>query len=754
MTSAQERLDRLRGLLRDPSTWINLPSEWVERLLLRGTIAFLEAEDEPEADEVLGLAVRICPDEEMRALALKALVARAMRQEYESSRTILFSLAVDEANLDAVALIQAYGLRCSQPRLQALFSFLYEDVEAYHQHDSTGVHVTEAYLEAQDLALRTRLLEAARRQGWEEWIEIVRVLEAPTAERLEMLVERYARFTHLRERQLILHFLDQLAQQGNEIAQEALCTLYLKYEDEQVLQILRQRGYLPRDAAQRALFFFLTQQWERYEGLDLDQRLLAMAYERATPLVRRRLLNLSRYTGRVGWLSVVQRGQTVRGIRDLSDADWQGLVAHLARAERWSDLWRIAQVAPPYWGVHILHVLKERSWQPAVSEEQGAFSLLVELAEACRLNPPQMQRVAVYRPPVASELMSFAVNREGTWMAGGTADATLWVWELETSSWPARRMGGSLGQPRVLTFSPEGDYLVGGFNDHAIRIFRLSDGALVKTLTGHAGLIRALVMHPAGRVLFSAGFDGTIRVWRFPFGPQLRLMIAPDGEELFGLGVSDDGERLISAGSAGVIRVWRWADGALITELPDQGETLLALAVSSGQLGASYSRDGWLRAWNIVNGRRLWEVACEGTRLSHLCFHPEEQLLFSTDLEGAIAAWNIFSGKIVSRLTEPASPGVGLWIHPQGHRLFSAHASGEINVWDLEMLLLARSVPRFPAALQIPFLEQKWTKSTTESPGLKVWLRYLLELYRWLARFDVEIVEPVVLEVGEFDIQL
>lgn len=751
MTSLREQL---QSLFSEPSTWASLPPEWVERLLLQGAVAFLEAEDGPEADEMLELAVRTCPIEDVRTLALKALIARATQQGRESSRAVLFELAVEEDNSGAVTLIREHALRCSQPRLQALFSFLYEDAEAYYQHDPSGVHVTATYLESRDALLRARLLNAAQRQGWGEWIEIVRILEAPTEEGMEALVERYARFTRIRERQLILHFLDQLALQGNEIAQEALCALYLKYEDGQVLQILRQRGYLPREAAQRALFFFLTQQWERYEALDLDQRLLAMAYEQAAPLVRRRLLNLSRYTGRVGWLSVVQRGHTVRGIRDLSDADWQSLVAHLAQAERWSDLWKIAQVAPPYWGVQILHVLKEKDWRPAVSEEQGAFNALLELAEACRLNPPQMQRVAVYRPPVASELMSFAVNREGTWMAGGTLDATLWIWDLVESSWPARRVGGALGQPRVLTFSPESDYLVGGFNDHVIRVFRLSDGALVKTLTGHTGLIRALVMHPAGRVLFSAGFDGTIRVWRFPFGPQLRLITTPDGEELFGLGISEDGERLVSAGSAGVIRVWRWTDGALITELPDQGETLLALAVSSGQLGASYSRDGWLRAWNIVNGRRFWEVACEGTRLSHLCFHPEEQLLFSTDLEGAIAAWNIFSGKVVSRLTEPASPGVGLWIHPQGHRLFSAHASGEINVWDLEMLLLARSVPRFPAALQIPYLEQKWMKSTTESQGLKVWLRYLLELYRWLARFDVEVAEPVVLEVGEFDIQL
>lgn len=746
--------ERLHRLLTHPSIWLDSPPDLIEPLILRGAVAVLEDADSPEADGALGAAVRYCPLEEVRTAALQALARRASQQGRDSSCTTLFKLAVNAANTEAAAIILKYNLACPFPGLQAVFSFLYQDPEVYGQYDPSGLHVTGAYLETQDADLRERLIEAARRQGWEEWIDIVHTLESLTEEGLDILINRYTRFTHSRERQIILYYLDKLAQAGSEIAQEALCALFLRYEDGQVLQILRQRGYLPRDAVQRALFFFLTQQWERYEALDLDQRLLAMAYEQASPLVRRRLLHLSRYTGRVGWLSIVQRGHVVRGIRDLSDADWQTLMAHLAAAERWVEMWKIAQVAPPYWGVQILHLLKEKGWQPDGDEEREAFRMLSGLAENCRLNPPQVQRTAVFRPPVATELMSFAVNREGTWMAAGTTDATLWIWDLVDSRLPPRRLGGMLGQPRVLAFSPESDYLIGGFNDHAIRVFRMSDGALVKTLNGHRGLIRALVMHPGGRVLFSAGFDGTIRVWRFPFGPQLRLIPTPDGEELFGLGISEDGERLISAGSAGVIRVWRWMDGALIAELPDQGETLLALAVSSGQLGASHSRDGWLRAWNIVNGRRLWEVACEGMRLSHLCFHPEEQLLFSTDLEGAISAWNIFSGKVISRLTDPASAGVGVWIHPQGHRLFSAHASGDINLWDLETLLLARSVPRFPAALQIPYLEQRWQKAATESPSLKAWLRYLLELYRWLARFDVEVTEPVVLEVGKFDIQL
>jgi len=747
-------LNTLGTLITRPETWRQLPEAEAQRLILLGAIASLGRSDDREADGVLKVASRECPDENIRALALEILVERALQRHNEAATTALFELAVHDNNQEAVAAIRAHGLKSPVETLQVLFNFLYADLDLYFESDSAGLLLTGAFLTTTDEGLRLRLLQAARRHGWLEWVEIVEALQEPVSENLEALVRRYARFTHLRERGIILHFLQELAEQGSEAAQEALCSLFLEYEDAQALKIVRRHGYLPSDPARRALYYFLTQQWERYEQLDADYRLLSLAYEHATPLIRRRLLNLSRYTGRVGWLGEVRRGQAVRGIRDLSDADWQSLIEYLTRSERWGDLWRIAQLAPPYWGVQILHHLQEVHWQPDDADESEAFQTLSNLAEACRMTPPQIQHLATYQIPAGAELLSFAVTPEGGFLAGGAADATVWLWNLDYPQESPRRIGGALGQPRLLAFSPDGQYLAGAFSDHGIRVFRLVDGALVKTLSGHRGLVRAMLFHPDGRVLFSAGFDGTIRVWRFPFGPELRAIHSGNGEEIFDLGLTEDGERLVSAGSEGIIRVWRWTDGALVGELPDLGQSVTALAVSSGQLVASYSRDGFLRVWNMVSGRRLWETQCEGMRLTALAFHPGEQMLFGSDYEGAITAWSLFSGKVLSRLTAPVAPGVGIWIHPKGQRLFSAHANGAIHIWNLDALVLARSIPTLPAAPQIALLEQKWVKSTTDVPTIKVWLRYLLELYRWLARYDVEITEPVILEAGEFDIQL
>src|SRR5262245_56810201 len=57
---------------------------------------------------------------------------------------------------------------------------------------------------------------------------------------------------------------------GDREAQEALCRLVVRFDLPKVEAEVARAGYVPRHEVQRALFFFLTGQWERYEGLDFD----------------------------------------------------------------------------------------------------------------------------------------------------------------------------------------------------------------------------------------------------------------------------------------------------------------------------------------------------------------------------------------------------------------------------------------------------------------------------------------------------
>jgi platelet-activating factor acetylhydrolase IB subunit alpha len=58
-----------------------------------------------------------------------------------------------------------------------------------------------------------------------------------------------------------------------------------------------------------------------------------------------------------------------------------------------------------------------------------------------------------------------------------------------------------------------GPFLASGSRDKSIKIWDVSTGLCVLTLTGHDNWVRGLVFHTGGKYLLSAADDKTLRVW-------------------------------------------------------------------------------------------------------------------------------------------------------------------------------------------------------------------------------------------------
>jgi WD40 repeat protein len=117
-----------------------------------------------------------------------------------------------------------------------------------------------------------------------------------------------------------------------------------------------------------------------------------------------------------------------------------------------------------------------------------------------------------------------------------------------------------------VAFSPDGSLLAsgGGYGDATIKLWRVSDGALVRTLTGHTAEVRSVSFSPDGRLLASGSWDYTIKLWRVSDGALVRTL-TPTGL-VRSVAFSPDG-RLLASGSGGATELWRVSDGALVRTL-------------------------------------------------------------------------------------------------------------------------------------------------------------------------------------------
>ena len=92
-------------------------------------------------------------------------------------------------------------------------------------------------------------------------------------------------------------------------------------------------------------------------------------------------------------------------------------------------------------------------------------------------------------------------------------------------------------------------------NNPSQKIWDLSSGQLLKTLTGHRGKIRTIALHPNGQNLASGGDDGII-LWDIDRG-ELLTRLEEHNNWIKSLAFSSDGEYLASGGFDATVKIWQ-----------------------------------------------------------------------------------------------------------------------------------------------------------------------------------------------------
>ena len=64
-----------------------------------------------------------------------------------------------------------------------------------------------------------------------------------------------------------------------------------------------------------------------------------------------------------------------------------------------------------------------------------------------------------------------------------------------------------------MAVAPDGSWLATGSTDETVRIWDAATGQERAVLTGHTGLVQAVAVSPDGSWLATGGWDKTVRIW-------------------------------------------------------------------------------------------------------------------------------------------------------------------------------------------------------------------------------------------------
>ena len=460
----------------------------------------------------------------------------------------------------------------------------------------------------------------------------------------------------------------------NRQAIDALCETVLAHNQERLTNWAVIARYAPTSDSKAALYYCITNQWEKYYALDWQETrpLLTKGYSQAAPTERQRFLTAARQSGQSLLLvGLLLEGGQQDEYEEITEEDWAAMLDMLTSQERWPELYRLALRAPANWAAEFVLALVNTAWQPKDWERADWDSIANNCPQAGRnmFVPDGRQRVALEAGQVEVDIECAAFHPNRQIVVGGCADGRLRLWQIAHGTlWRTVNLHDE-GIVEV-AFTPDGRYLVTAGRDAKVHVWQLPEVKWVDSLKGQPGLVTALAAGRCGEMLaldcaggvlparawwwdgaymtnkaqypgslFSAaavaiekravaggGRDGRIRIYALAGGSGGNKLWAAHTGPIEGLRYSGDGQLLVSKGLDGTIKVWQTDNGKLLWSARESGKLL---AVShSGELAVIKSAQG------IVTIRQL-RLSKPVALATHDDWHYMKSVLSSPELEPA-----------------------------------------------------------------------------------------------------------------------
>jgi WD40 repeat protein len=213
---------------------------------------------------------------------------------------------------------------------------------------------------------------------------------------------------------------------------------------------------------------------------------------------------------------------------------------------------------------------------------------------------------------VSAALTAVAVSPDGHWLAAGSLDNQVYLWDLATEKL-AQTFTDLTGPVTTVTFSPDSKTVAAGaVSDCSANVvlaaWNIKTGELVESPSGVPSTVNAVAYSPNGKVLATGGADGIV-------------YLAP-------------------------------LNGTEPLQLSGHTDAITALAYSSdGKLIASGGADKTVILWNTTSGDQLYKLEGHQAAIASLIFLPKTPTLLSASVDGDLATWDTETGTLQKSLT-------------------------------------------------------------------------------------------------------
>jgi WD40 repeat protein len=258
------------------------------------------------------------------------------------------------------------------------------------------------------------------------------------------------------------------------------------------------------------------------------------------------------------------------------------------------------------------------------------------------------------------------------------------------------RVSESLGTPVRAVAYLDGKGLLAAGEDRVVRFWPREEGKDLLApdtkpvlLKGHVAVITALVA--AGGTVGSGDSAGKVLLWAPPADKPVRTIDTKTAVRA--LALSPDGKVLVSAGDDGTVQMWDPATGTATRKITGPADGLLAVALSAdGKTVAAGGYDGKLWCWDLATGNKKFDVAVQPPGppqpnatvnvIAAVAFAPDGKTIAAGGSDARVFLFTA-DGKFARQMQGHTGAITALEYHPAGVFLLSGSADRTVRLWEL-----------------------------------------------------------------------
>jgi WD40 repeat protein len=268
---------------------------------------------------------------------------------------------------------------------------------------------------------------------------------------------------------------------------------------------------------------------------------------------------------------------------------------------------------------------------------------------------------------------------DGSTVATASEDGIARLWTV-AEDFPEAVIATGADRVRRASWSRVADTLAVALNDGRIQLWDARTRQRLIEIGAHPSRVSSALLSPDGMRFYSAGWDGTVRVWNTS-GSLLSILAAFDSEVRW-LELSPDGDLAAAALSDGTVQILSTGDGHIVGSLiGHNGRVLESRFSPDGSKVVSSGEDKTVRLWDL---RSFAEIACLRGHFDWVrsaSFSPDGSLIASAGEDATVRLWDVTSASEVRQFL-----GHEDWVRcvsfsPDGERLLTCSGDQTARVW-------------------------------------------------------------------------